>query len=63
MKAVRARGKHVGRPSTPVAVTGEIERLARETELSIRQIQDALSVGVGRGVVGQIVKGVRSGEG
>ena len=62
MEAARARGKHVGRPPTPAAVTREVERLARETELSIRQIQEALPVSVGRGVVGQIVKGVRSGE-
>ena len=48
------------RPKGPVAVKDEIRRLARETDLSIRKIKKALSADVSRGVVGSVVKDVRS---
>ena len=65
MEAAREDGKHVGRPATPEAAVQEIERLARETGLSIRKIKAELAEGplsadVSRGVVGRVVKEVRS---
>jgi len=33
MKAAKARGKHLGRPRTPVAVVARIEELAKTTDL------------------------------
>jgi DNA invertase Pin-like site-specific DNA recombinase len=60
MEAAKDDGKHVGRPPTSDAAVQEIERLARETDLSIRKIKKALSADVSRGVVGRVVKEVRS---
>jgi rRNA-processing protein FCF1 len=60
MEAAKEKGKHVGRPATPDMVKDEIRRLARETDLSIRKIKKALSADVSRGVVGRVVKDVRS---
>jgi DNA invertase Pin-like site-specific DNA recombinase len=65
MEAAKENGKHVGRPATPDAVKDEIRRLARETDLSIRTIRAELESGplsaeVSRGVVGRVVKKVRS---
>jgi len=60
MEAAKEKGKHVGRPATPDMVKDEIRRLARETDLSIRKIKKALSADVSRGVVGRVVKKVRS---
>jgi len=65
MEAAKENGKHIGRPATPDAVKGEIRRLARETDLSIRKIKAELESGplaaeVSRGVVGRVVKKVRS---
>lgn len=65
MEAAKEDGKHVGRPPTPDAAIQEIERLARETDLSIRKIKAQLSAGplsadVSRGVVGRVVKEIRS---
>jgi len=39
MRAAEARGKHLGRPSTPQHVVSEVVALATSTGLSIRQIQ------------------------
>jgi len=60
MEVARENGKHVGRPATPDAVEEQIRRLACETDLSIRKIKKALSADVSRGVVGRVVKEVRS---
>lgn len=60
MEAARAEGKHVGRPATSPDVVAEIERLARETDLSVRKIKAQVEASVSRGVVGRVVKRVRS---
>jgi DNA invertase Pin-like site-specific DNA recombinase len=59
MNAAKARGKHLGRPRTPTTVVAEVEKLARTTELSVREIQRRIGAKTGRGVVGDIVKRVR----
>jgi DNA invertase Pin-like site-specific DNA recombinase len=59
MEAARVRGKHLGRPATPVRLVTRIEELACTTDMSIRQIQEALKRRVSRSVVGEIVKRVR----
>lgn len=60
MRAAEARGKHLGRPATPPRVIEEIERLARSTDLSIRQIQKMIARRVSRGIVGEITKRARA---
>lgn len=66
MQAAKEEGTHVGRPPTPDETIQEIERLAEETDLSIRKIKKALeetrNEDVSRGVVGRVVKEVRSEE-
>ena len=59
MEAARTRGKPVGRPATPTRFVERIEELASSTDLSIRQIHDAVKGRVSRSVVGEIVKRVR----
>jgi DNA invertase Pin-like site-specific DNA recombinase len=59
MAAARARGKRLGRPTTPSPLVARIEALATTTDMSIRQIQGALKGRVSRSVVGEIVKRVR----
>jgi len=59
MAAAKIRGKHLGRPATPQRFVERIEELAVSTDMSIRQIQQALNGRVGRSVVGAIVKRVR----
>ena len=67
MAAAKARGRHVGRPATNGDVVQRVEELARTTDLSVRKIHQALAderggeAGVGRSVVGRIVKEVRVG--
>ena len=60
MMAAKARGKHLGRPSTPVHLVTKIEKMARTTDLSVRQIYLTIDKRAGRGVVGNIVKRIRS---
>lgn len=60
MMAAKARGKQLGRPSTPDRLATKIEELARTTDLSVRQIHLQINKQVGRGVVGNIVKRVRN---
>lgn len=60
MKAAQARGKRVGRPATSVRLVRQIEDLAVTTDLSVRQIQEALQGKVSRAVVGEIVKRMRN---
>ena len=60
MEAAKEEGKHVGRPATPPEVIAEIEQLASETDLSVRKIKERLDADVSRGVVGRVVKRVRS---
>jgi len=62
MAAAKARGKHVGRPRTPTHLVSRIETLAQKTNMSVRQIHKELKGGVGRGVVGEIVKRARKKE-
>lgn len=59
MEAARARGKQLGRPTTSARFVTHIEELAGTTNMSIRQIQDALQGKVSKSVVGEIVKRVR----
>lgn len=59
MEAAKARGKLLGRPATPLHLVARVETLAQTTEMSIRQIKDALPGKVSRSVVGHIVKRVR----
>jgi DNA invertase Pin-like site-specific DNA recombinase len=59
MAAARARGKQPGRPTTPPHLVARIEALATTSDMSIRQIQEALQGRVSRSVVGEIVKRVR----
>ena len=60
MMAAKARGKHLGRPSTPPHLVTKIENMASTTDLSVRQIHLKIDKRAGRGVVGNIVKRVRS---
>lgn len=60
MAAARARGKRLGRPTTPAPLVLEIEALAATTSLSIRQIHAVCAGRVSRSVVGTIVKRVRT---
>jgi DNA invertase Pin-like site-specific DNA recombinase len=59
MAAAKIRGKHLGRPATPQRFVERIEELAVSTDMSIRQIHQALNGRVGRSVVGAIVKRAR----
>jgi DNA invertase Pin-like site-specific DNA recombinase len=59
MAAAKIRGKHLGRPATPQRFVERIEELAVSTDMSIRQIHQALNSRVGRSVVGAIVKRAR----
>jgi len=60
MKAAKARGKHMGRPPIPKRWRAEAEELAASTDLSIRKIHAQMGGKVSRGVVGEIVKQIRS---
>ncbi len=60
MMSARARGKHLGRPSTPAFLRAQVEELAKSTDLSIRKIQAQLGGKVSRSVVGEIVRKVRN---
>jgi len=60
MAAAKAKGKRVGRPRTPKSVVEEIERLACETDLSVREIVKELDGKASRGVVGRVVKQMRA---
>jgi DNA invertase Pin-like site-specific DNA recombinase len=59
MAAARRRGKHLGRPATPERFVERIEELAVSTDMSIREIHQALNGRVSRSVVGVTVKRVR----
>ncbi len=60
MKAAETRGKHLGRPSIPKRVVGQIEDLATSTNLSIRQIHSKLAGQASRGFIGEITKQARA---
>jgi hypothetical protein len=60
MKAAKARGKQLGRPRTPQPFVAQIERLAKMTDLSVRQIHGKMDAKVSRGIVGDIVKRVHN---
>jgi DNA invertase Pin-like site-specific DNA recombinase len=60
MKAAKAWGKQLGRPRTPQPFVAQIERLAKMTDLSVRQIHGKMDAKVSRGIVGDIVKRVRN---
>ncbi|MGB1012288.1 MAG: recombinase family protein, partial [Thiolinea sp.] len=59
MEAAKAKGKHVGRPRMPRHTVTRIEKMARTTEMSIRQIQREIGGDVSRSSVGKIVKEAR----
>jgi DNA invertase Pin-like site-specific DNA recombinase len=59
MRAAEARGKHLGRPSTPQHIVDEIVALASSTDLSIRQIQAKIAGRASRSMVGEITKRAR----
>jgi len=59
MEAARVRGRRLGRPTTPARFVTRIEELAGTTDMSIRQIQNALKGKVSKSVVGEIAKRVR----
>ena len=61
MMSAKARGKHLGRPSTPAFfLRVQVEELARTTNLSIRKIHAQLDGKVSRSVVGEMVRKVRN---
>lgn len=64
MQAAKEEGTHVRCAPTPDKTIQEIERLAEKTDLSICKIKKALKEthdeDVSRGVVGRVVKEVRS---
>ena len=62
MRAAETRGKHLGRPATPMRVIGEIEALATSTDLSIREIQSKIAGRASRGIIGEITKRVRANQ-
>ena len=62
MRAAEARGKHLGRPSTPQHIVSEIVALATSTDLSIRQIQAKIADRASRSMVGEITKRARVAE-
>ena len=62
MRAAETRGKHLGRPATPLRVINEIETLATSTDLSIRQIQGKIAGKASRGIVGEITKRARAAQ-
>ncbi len=62
MKAAQSRGKRLGRPSTHIYLVEQIEQLAGTTDLSIRKIHQEIMGKAGRGVVGNIVKRIRSNQ-
>lgn len=62
MMAAKARGKLLGRPPTPNYLVMKIEKIAKTTNLSVRQIHLKINERVSRGVIGNIVKRVRSNE-
>lgn len=59
MQAAKLRGKSLGRPATPKCVVKEVERLAKTTKLSVRQIHQEINQKASRGVVGEIIKTAR----
>ena len=60
MRAAEARGRHLGRPSTPQRVVSEIEALATSTDLSVRAIQKKIAGRASRSIVGEITKRARA---
>ena len=60
MKAAAIRGKHLGRPPLARHIVTEIEALAASTSLSVRKIHEEIAGKASRGVVGEIIKRVRS---
>jgi hypothetical protein len=55
----KAKGKNLDRPRTPRRIVACIEKLARTTEMSVRQIHREIGEEVGPSVVGNIVKEAR----
>jgi hypothetical protein len=62
MRAAETRGKHLGRPATAMRVIGEIEVLAKSTDLSIRAIQRKIAGRASRGIIGKITKRARTAQ-
>ena len=60
MRAAKSRGKQLGRPHVPLHIVAEIEHLAAQTELSVRQIEEQIKGKASRGVIGEITKLIRA---
>ena len=60
MRAAETRGKHLGRPPIAKRIVGEVEELATQTSLSIRQIHGKIAGRASRGIVGEITKRARA---
>ncbi|MBY5775302.1 recombinase family protein [Rhizobium leguminosarum] len=60
MRAAKSRGKQLGRPPVSPHIVAEIERLAAETDLSVRQIEGKIQGKASRGIIGEITKLIRS---
>ncbi|MGZ2403034.1 recombinase family protein [Rhizobium ruizarguesonis] len=60
MRAAKSRGKQLGRPPVSPHIVAEIERLAVETDLSVRQIEEKIQGKASRGIIGEITKLIRS---
>lgn len=60
MQAAKSRGRHLGRPRLSPRLIAEIERIAASTTLSVRQIHASIDGKASRGIVGGIVKRIRT---
>lgn len=59
MRVAKAKGIRIGRPSTPKRIVRKIQKMAKETDLSINQIRREVAQNVSRAVVGKIVQKAR----
>ena len=60
MRAAKSLGKQLGRPPVSPHIVAQIERLAAETDLSVRQIKEKIQEKASRGIIGEITKLIRS---
>lgn len=60
MRAAKSRGKKLGRPPVSPHIVAEIEHLAAETDLSVRQIEKRIQRKASRSIIGEITKVIRS---
>lgn len=60
IKVAQAKGIPIGRPKTPNHIVRKIQKLAKETDLSITKIHRKVGNQVSRSFVGNVVKEVRN---